>query len=92
MPSREEIAGWLKEAEAALKDYELLAGISFLSHEIQCLHEDFADRAAQIEAMCCETCKHYFSASGGYYEKCRLKLLSEQGKEFACFSFEPKEG
>lgn len=59
MPSREEIVEWLLEAEAILKDYESLLeniGRRMASHDIQCLHEEFAERAAQVSDMRCETC------------------------------------
>ena len=89
MPSRDEIAEWLREAEAALKDYELLAGTSFLSHEIQCLHEDFAYRAKQIENMRCETCERY--VPGEDDEACTFNQIEYQGPGFGCFFHKPKE-
>jgi len=94
MPSREEIASWLREAEAALNDYEsLLEGIGrrIASHDIQCLHEDFADRAAQVEAMRCETCNYYelYSPFLGKTGKC-AKFDRLRPPDFCCFDHEQK--
>lgn len=62
MPTMKEIAGWLREAELALKLYEeLLEGSGKVKgdHGIPCTYEDFADRAAQVEQMHCETCSSW---------------------------------
>ena len=92
MPSREEIVEWLREAEAVLKDYETIlegTGRRTAAHDIQCLHEDFAERAAQVSAMRCETCEHYDKQ----HQLCEVVGGSELliPGYFGCFSHELKE-
>ena len=80
MPSREEIAGWLREAADLAYDY---------SPEGVRLWDIFDQRAAQVENMCCETCDNYIPEEVG--ESCILKQIDYQGKSFGCFSWEAKE-
>ena len=92
MPSRKEIAQWLREAEAALHDYEVFlqgTGRLFASHEIQCLHEDFAERAKQVENMRCETCERY--VPGEDDEACTFNQIEYQGPGFGCWFHKSKE-
>lgn len=89
MPSREDIAEWLREAEAALKDYENLlegTGKRIASHDIQCLHEDFAERAARVEEMRCETCKFEWLPPGGGF-----KMPCPWQGSGGCFKWEEKK-
>lgn len=90
MPSREEIVEWLREAEAVLKDYEAIlegTGRRTAAHDIQCLHEDFAERAAQVASMRCETCRKDFIVTGSDGDWLLCPWIGCGG----CFSHESKE-
>jgi hypothetical protein len=48
---------------------------------------------AEVEAMRCETCKHRIAPGElmGPIRTCNLFWISNVGKDFGCFSHEPKE-
>lgn len=76
MPSREEIAGWLREAADLAYDY---------SPEGVRLWAKFDQRAAQVENMRCKTCKH---RDIGW---CAVQDRGIYNFDSNCFSHEPKE-
>lgn len=78
MPSREKIAGWLREA-----------GFAFIAVNCKPLQDQFNDRAAQVENMRCETCDRY--VTGDDDESCTFNQIEYQGKGFGCFFHKPKE-
>ena len=74
MPSREEVVGWLREA-----------GLAFKAVNCKPLQDQFNERAAQVEAMRCETCDWY-----GDNQQCNRHngfLFQDDG----CFRWEEKE-
>lgn len=95
MPSREEMAAWLRGAG---KIDEALARMSVAGPASYEFAIPWNERAAQVEAMRCETCEHYelpYTESRTYDsipDKCAKKQIRGQGKDFGCFNHEPKEG
>lgn len=72
MPSREKIAGWLREAATSCG--------AFGEHSKA---EKFRQRVAQVESMRCETCKHRcYTSSCSKYNQHILAL------DDGCFSYE----
>lgn len=89
MPTREEIAAWLREAAKLTRDSKY--------------EEIFEQRAAQVESMRCETCQWWDNSPWQVSPETRLCLFPEKrgnaeswsgmtecGPKFGCFHHEQK--
>lgn len=89
MPTREEIAAWLRESA------ELFDGLSDMisPKSLQALKIRSLKRADQVDAMRCETCELYDPVTEYATDCCLHPLISisNQGQNFGCFHHEPKE-
>ena len=96
MPSREEIAEWLREA--ATTERALAAACATGTMPLRFMQEAidrailFEQRAAQVDAMRCETCEQYEPATDETDDECLhpTMLVRNQCKSFGCFAHEQK--
>lgn len=79
MPSREEIVSWLRQA-----------AVEISPDGIDPRYDVFMERAAQVSAMRCETCK--WSDEPIVESVMCLSLDKRSNKNFGCFSHKPREG
>ena len=89
MPSREEIAGWLKkEGDSTVRIWADLIGTERANEKAAIWYK----RAAQVENMRCENCNFWdcYSAYSKTTGRC-IMLGFSRNADFGCFSFESKE-
>ena len=90
MPSRKEIAGWLRErADQLFREAQRLE--NDFGQRDACLARavEWEDRSALVENMRCETCERY--VSGEDDEACTFNQIEYQGPGFGCFFHRQKE-
>lgn len=81
MPSREEIAQWLKkEGDSTVRIWADLIGIERANEKAAIWY----DRAAQVENMRCENCNKVSDCIA-------YLVMGQNAKDFGCFSYEAKE-
>lgn len=89
MPSREEIAGWLREAG---KVDAALARVCVSKAKINDFCAPWEDRAAQVENMRCENCEYWNPPNNrGYDDFCNtVNEVYNMGPNFGCWNFKQK--
>ena len=85
MPSREEIADWLRYgADEILNPYRPIPKKTRIAIGVQQIIDKIKDCATQVENMRCENCNKVSDCVA-------YLVMGQDAKDFGCFSYETKE-